>query len=187
MRSSEAARYARWSAMAAAAIAAVTLSVYAHRAWVARQEREKAPPPAPPSVERQSSELSFSKVEKDRTIFTLRASKSTELKSNSENVLEDVLITIFGKEGTRQDKIHTRSCEYRKNSGKIECAGEVEISLTSAQDAARADAEARAVHIETRGVTFDRETGVAKTDQCVTFAFPQGTGEATGVYYQTDS
>jgi lipopolysaccharide export system protein LptA len=63
----------------------------------------------------------------------------------------------------------------------------VEISLTSAQDAAGPDAEARAVHIQTRGVTFDRETGVAKTNQRVTFVFPEGTGEATGVYYQTDS
>ncbi len=187
MRTSQAARYARWSAAAAAAIAAITLTLYAHRAWIARQERRKAPPPAPPSVERQSSELTFSKVEKDRTIFAVRASKSTEFKGNSENILEDVLITIFGKEGARQDAIHTHSCEYQKDSGKIECAGEVEISLVSAQDAARPDAEARAVHIQTRAVTFDRGTGVAKTSQRVTFAFPEGSGEATGMHYRTDS
>jgi lipopolysaccharide export system protein LptA len=187
MRTSEAARYARWSAMAAAAITAVTLTVYAHRAWVAREERKKAPPPAPPSVERQSSELTFSKVEKDRTIFTVRASKSTELKGNSENILEDVLITIFGKEGSRHDTIHTRSCEYRKDSGRIECAGEVEIRLASAQDAALPDADARAVRIETRAVAFDRETGVAQTKERVNFAFPDGSGEATGVDYRTET
>ncbi len=187
MRTSQAARYARWSAAAAAAIAAVTLSVYAHRAWVARQEQKKAPPPAPPTVERQSTEMTFSKVEKDRTIFTVRASKSTEFKGNSENILEDVQITIFGKQGLRQDTIHTRSCQYQKDSGKIECAGEVEISLAGARAGAQAGAEARAVHVRTRGVTFDRETGVAKTDQRVTFAFPEGSGEATGVHYRTDT
>ena len=185
MRTSQAARYARWSGMAAGAIAAVTLGVFLHRAWLARQERRQAPTPAPPSVERLSSELTFSKVEKDRTIFTVKASRSTEFKANDENLLEDVQITIFGREGTRHDTLHTRSCQYEKDSGEIRCDGEVQIDLQSAKDAARADAATRRAHVETRRVSFDRSSGVARTDEKVTFAFANCQGEGVGVSYRS--
>lgn len=186
MRTSEAARYARWSAMAAGMIAAVTLSVFLYRAWEARQERKRAPQPAPPSVERQSSALTFSKVEKDQTIFTVRASRSTEFKVNGENLLEDVRVTIFGRQGTRRDTLHTRSCEYEKDTGKIRCSGDVQMDLQSAPDAARADAEAHRAHVETREVTFDRDSGEARTDEKVTFTFPNWRGEAVGASYRSD-
>lgn len=186
MRTSEAARYARWSAIAAGVIAAVTLSVFLHRAWQARQERKKAPAPAPPSVERLSSALAFSKVVKDQTIFTVRASRSTEFKASGQNLLEDVQVTVFGRGGKRHDTLHTQRCEYEKDSGRITCAGEVQIDLESAKDAARPDAGARRAHVETRRVTFDRNSGVARTDEKVTFAFPNCQGQALGASYRSD-
>src|SRR5437588_661188 len=50
MKRSEAARYARWSAATACLLALLTVGVYLERKWVAHQEREKAPPPAPQDV-----------------------------------------------------------------------------------------------------------------------------------------
>src|SRR5258707_15821207 len=41
-------------------------------------------------------------------------------------------------------------------------------------------------HIQTRGVQFDRPTGLARTDQNVTFAFPSGSGEAVGLEYKSE-
>src|SRR2546425_12220824 len=133
----EAARYARWSAGVALALVAITLSVYLERSWVGYRQKQKAPPPPPPSVERQSGEITFSKVEKDRTIFTVRASRSTEFKGKDENLLEEVQITIFGQSGERHDTIHTTSCQYARGSGKIICSGEVQMDLQSAADAER--------------------------------------------------
>jgi len=40
--------------------------------------------------------------------------------------------------------------------------------------------------VETRGVTFDRSTGVARTDERVIFGFPNGSGEAVGLQYNSD-
>ncbi len=172
-------------------LVAITLAVYLERAWVARRARKSAPPPAPASVERQSQELSFSKMEGKRTLFTVHAVRSTEYKGNSDNVLEDVHITIFGRNGERHDTMHTRSCQYSKESGRIACMGDVQMDLQSAADAARAGenaiaASARVVHVETRHVTFDRETGIAETDQPVRFVFPAGECDAIGVRYQSD-
>jgi len=40
--------------------------------------------------------------------------------------------------------------------------------------------------VETRGVTFNRATGTAQTDQPVKFVFPSGNGEAVGVEYHSE-
>jgi lipopolysaccharide export system protein LptA len=191
MLRSEAARYARWSALVALVLAVVTLSAYVRRDWLRHVEKKNAPPAAPVDVSRQSAGLNFKKVEQNQTIFEVAASKSTEFKGKDSNLLEDVRITIFGKAGDRHDVIHTRSCQYGKGNGGIECSGEVQIDLMSAADAQRTEghpesAKAVTTHIETRGVKFDRPSGLAQTDQKVTFAFPSGSGEAVGLEYKSE-
>src|SRR6266480_1881307 len=70
------------------------------------------------------------------------------------------------------------------------CSGEVQLDLQSAEDAERAEKNhgtaAQKVHVETRGVTFNRETGIAQSDQPVKFVFPNGQGEAVGVEYHSE-
>jgi len=191
MLRSEAARYARWSAIVALVLAAVTIVVYVRRDWLRRVEKKNAPPAAPIDVSRQSAGLNFKKVELKQTIFEVAASKSTEFKGQDASLLEDVRITIYGKLGDRHDVIHTRSCRYGKENGSIECSGEVQIDLMSAADAQRTAGHPEAAnnvttHIETRSVQFDRPTGLARTDQKVKFAFPSGSGEAIGLEYKSE-
>jgi lipopolysaccharide export system protein LptA len=191
MLRTEAARYARWSATLALLLAATTAMVYLNRDWHRYVEKKKAPPPAPIDVSRQSSALNFKKVEQNFTIFTVDASHSTEFKGQDASLLEDVKITIFGNSGERHDVIHTKSCRYGQKDGGVACSGDVQMDLLSAQDAERtagnpAEQRARTVHVETRGVNFNRATGVAQSDQPVTFVFPSGTGSAVGLEYHSD-
>src|SRR5712664_1819774 len=62
------------------------------------------------------------------------------------------------------------------------------MSAADAQRTADHPEAAKAVttHIETRGVKFDRASGLARTDQNVTFAFPSGSGEAVGLEYRSE-
>lgn len=190
MTRSEAARYARWSAGVACLLAMLTAGVYLHRKWVAHREKEDAPPPAPAGVARQESGLTFSKDVGTQRLFTVEASKATNFENSAASLLEDVNITIFGKTGDRHDVIHTHSCEYEKDGENIVCSGEVQLDLQSAEDAARAEkkhgAPAQKVHVETQGVTFNRASGVAQSDQPVKFVFPNGQGEAVGVEYRSE-
>ena len=193
MLRSEAARYARWSAAVALLLAGATAVVYLNRDWVRHVERKQAPPPTPIDVTRQSNGINFRQFDKQNqtVIFEVQASKSTEFKGQDANLLEDVKITIFGKAGDRHDVIHTRSCDYGKEKGGITCGGDVQLDLMSAEDAKLvadnpAQAEARTTHVETRDVTFDRTSGLARTDQRVTFAFPHGSGDATGLEYKSE-
>jgi lipopolysaccharide export system protein LptA len=163
-----------------------------NRGWKRLLERKLAPPPAAMDVARQSNGINFKKVDQNRTIFEVQASKSTEFKSQDPNLLEDVKVTIYGKTGDRHDILHTRSCVYTKDNNTIACSGDVQIDLMSAADAERtkdhpALAKTVTTHIETRDVTFDRASGVAQTPQRVTFVFPSGTGEAHGLEYQSEA
>jgi hypothetical protein len=167
MKRSEAAKYARWSAAAALLLASLTAGVYLERKWSAYREKQKAPPPAPQDVTRLSSGLTFSKEVGTQKIFTVEASKATDFRDRDASLLEDVKITIFGKTGERHDTIHTQSCQYEKTGGSMACSGEVQIDMESKAEAERAakNPEASAqqkVHVETRGVLFNRASGLAR-------------------------
>src|SRR3984893_17279190 len=182
MRNSEARRYARWSAGAAGLLAAAVAGVYGRGVWVAKQAEKKAPPAVPATVEQRSNEFSYSKVEGQRTIYTVRASRTTEFKEGSRNLLEDVSITVYGKKGGRNDTLRTRACDFISSTGRIGCAGEVQISLQASGAAA---ASAKAIQVVTSGVSFDRESGLARTDKPVTFRWPAGEGSAVGGQYNS--
>ncbi len=187
MKRSEAARYARWSALTALLLASITGSIYLRRQWVAHIERKKAPPPLTEDKERQSIGLTVSKNEGERTIFTIQASKSTDLKGQDISLLEEVKVTVFGKLSDRHDTIHTQSCRYAKTNGGIECSGEVQFDLESAADAARTQkdraAKPNVIHVETTAVTFDAKSGKAQTSKPVRFTLPNGSGDGVGATY----
>jgi lipopolysaccharide export system protein LptA len=184
MKRSEAARYARWSALAALVLAIATGGIYLHRTWQAHVEIKKAPPPLKQDEERQSLGLTLSKHEGERTIFTLEASKSTDFKGKNISLLEDVKITVFGKLGDRHDVIHTRACNYSKDDGGIQCDGEVQMDLQSAVDAEKA--KDNVIHVDTSGVTFEKASGRAQTEKIVKFTFTNGDGEGLGGVYLSD-
>jgi lipopolysaccharide export system protein LptA len=191
MRRSEAVRYARWSATLALLLAFATAAVYVQHKVIARVQKRGAPPAAPLNVERQSNGLTFSKVDGDRKIFTVEASKSTEFRNQEASLLEEVKITIFGQQGDRHDVIRTHSCQYAKANGAINCSGAVQIDLQTAAEAESAkkrgakETAGPTGHVETRNVTFDQASGAARTSERVTFKFPEGSGEAMGVEYNS--
>jgi lipopolysaccharide export system protein LptA len=190
MRRSQAARYARWSAAVALLLACVTLGVFLKRGVQSHIERKQAPPAPPVNVEKQSSGLTFSKMDGPRRIFTVEASKSTDFKDRNASLLENVKVTIFGKAGDRHDIIHTQSCQYGKEKGAITCDGAVQMDLQSAADAERAAQDPaeppQIVHVETTDITFDRASGDADTQQPVSFHFPSGRGDAVGAKYNSE-
>ena len=190
MNRRDASRYALWSALLAVALAGITGGIYVQRLWVAHREKQNAPAPLPQNEEKQFTTLHFKKVEGDRTIFDLEASKSTDLRGQDISLLEDVKIKVFGKNGDRNDVVHTQSCRYAKADGSIQCDGKVQFELQSAEDAARAATNAASrpniIHIDTTGVTFERATGRAQTVQLVKFSFPNGSGDGVGAVYQPE-
>jgi lipopolysaccharide export system protein LptA len=184
MRTSQAARYARWAATVAVVLTVTVSAVYLRRSWQAVQSRKQAPPAVPPTVQQRSAVFSFSKVEQERTLFTVRASHATEFKEGNRNLLEDVWITIYGRTAQRFDNMHTKSCDYLEDTGRIVCAGDVQMDLESAAEASEHPGE-RAIRVSTSNVAFDRDSGNARTDRPVSFRFPYGQGRGVGLTYSS--
>jgi len=188
LRNQEAARYARWSAIAAGVIVIAVVGMFARRAIRRARARRGEPAAIPASVQQQSAEFSFSKVEQDRTIFTIRASQATQFKDEDRAVLKDVWISIYGTKGERNDDIHTAECSYEPKSGEVRCEGAVEIDMQGSNPGGGKQADNAAgkqIQITTNDLRFNRETGEAYTDQPVQFEMSQGTGQAVGVAYST--
>jgi lipopolysaccharide export system protein LptA len=182
LRNREAARYARWSAIAAAVVALAVGGVYAKRALRRYRALRDLPVSVSVNVQQQSAQFSFSKVEQSRTIFTVRASRATQFKDENRAVLEDVWITLYGRDGSRNDNIHTHECSY-DGSGAVRCEGEVEIDMASAHPAPGHSADT--VQIKTSNLSFNRNTGEASTPAPVEFRFAGGQGRGVGVSYST--
>jgi LPS export ABC transporter protein LptC len=186
LRNREAARYARWAAIVAGLIALSVASVYIERAFRQAQVRHAAPPAVPATVAQRSDQFSFSKVEQDRTIFTVRASHFTQYKDQNRALLEDVWITIYGKDGSRNDNIHTHECSYEPETGDVRCEGEVQIDIGNAKPVpGKGTGPGNTLEVKTSNLSFNRDTGEASTPAPVEFRFPAGQGHGVGVSYST--
>ncbi len=184
MRNSEAQRYARWSALVAILLLAVVVGIYARHALQARRAEQKAPPEIPAAVEQQSADFSYSKVEGHQTVFTVRALRATAYKEGSRNLLEDVSISVYGRQGERNDSLVTKACDFNSTSGGIDCAGEVQMVLGPAN---AKPTDRSIVKVTTSKVVFNRDSGEAVTEAPVTFEWPSGGGHAVGASYSASS
>ena len=104
MRTTQAHRYARWSAIVAAVLAVVVLAIYFRRSWQANQAEKNAPPPVPSSIQKSSQGFSWTWGNQDHTLLVLHASNATEFKKGNLSVLNDVSVTIYGAKGDRADE-----------------------------------------------------------------------------------
>jgi lipopolysaccharide export system protein LptA len=183
VRNQDAARYARWAAVAAGLTALLVVGIYAARAIRAARKQD-VPARIAASVQRQMQTFSYNGMEGNRTVFTIRASRATQFKAGEAALLEDVWISIYGRDGDRNDSIHTRECSYQQQTGAIQCKGEVTIDVRAAADAGTPGGQ-NSVHITTSNLTFDGQTGEASTPAPVQFSLPEGRGHGVGVSYST--
>jgi lipopolysaccharide export system protein LptA len=186
LRNREAARYARWSAMAAGLIVLAVAGAYIYRAAQRARARRDMPAAVPASVEQQSAAFTYKSVDQGRTLFTLRASEVTRYKDHNRAQLRDVWITIYGRDGNQNDDIHTRECSYDPQTGGARCEGSVQIDIAAAGEKNSATAKpGPGLELVTSDLLFDRETGNASTTAPVKFTFPGGSGSGVGVDYST--
>lgn len=183
MQNREAARYARWSAGVAIAIALMVAGIFVRGRFADRAARRNLPPQVPASVAQQSTGFTYSKNVGGHILFTIRASQATEYKDKNRSLLENVAITIYGPEGKRNDSVRANECSYEPATGSIRCQGTVQIDLRNAAKNPAAKAASRGMHFETSDILFDRDSGKVSTKNPVTLKFPGGAGRATGVLY----
>jgi LPS export ABC transporter protein LptC len=161
-------------------------------AYLARRKpaRDEAPPPAPiaADVDQQTQAFSLSKTLADHTLYTIRAEQVTNFRDTGKALLRGVSIVIYGKDGSRRDRITAAECEYDPAARSVEIPGEVEmqfdVPIPPSESAPSGAAPASfPITILTSALSFDQASGIAATDADVRFRSELGEGTSRGALY----
>ncbi len=131
----------------------------------------------------------FSKSDGKRTLFTVQASDIKEFKINGHAELHNVSIVLYGRDSTRFDQIYGDDFSYDQKTGDVTAKGDVQIDLVAnpsglvSQDQAAPKELKNPIHLKTRDLVFNRDTGNASTPSRVEFQTPQASGWAVGAQY----
>jgi lipopolysaccharide export system protein LptA len=160
-------------------------------------------------IQQEANGVTYTQARGGRTLFKIHASKVVQLKQGNA-LLHDVKIELYGEDGNRVDRIEGGDFEYNQQAGIAVAAGPVEITLMrpgvapaiapkaavgqavseklkGAPVASVAEAAAQGeIHVNTRGLIFNQNTGVAKTSQHVDFSMAQSSGSSMGATYDSD-
>ena len=131
----------------------------------------------------------LSKSDGKRTLFTVQASNVKEFKLNGNAELHNVSIVLYGRDSSRFDQIYGDDFVFNEKTGDITAKGEVQIDLVSnptgvgSPDQSTPKELKNPIHLKTRDLVFNKDSGDAVTPARVEFRTSQATGWAVGVTY----
>jgi hypothetical protein len=138
------------------------------------------------NIVRESGGWTLSRAAGSRTLYTIHAAK-WEQHTNGKVALHDVSIQLYGKDGTRRDRIYGDEFEYDQSSGVVRALGVVHIDLQAGDVAGKpaapanaGGADAKVLHVTTSSLVYMEKLGVAATSEYIEFQGGAMTGNATG-------
>ncbi len=142
------------------------------------------------NVSQTANGFTYSQSQRGHTIFTIHADHVTELFKGDQSELHDVVITLYGPEGSnRKDMISGADFLYNKITQTVVARGQVKIDMASPAVTPAGKPAATAppdnIHIETSDLHFNQKTGDAQTSQPLAFTLPRATGTSIGGDYNS--
>ncbi|MGC1449490.1 MAG: LptA/OstA family protein [Candidatus Sulfotelmatobacter sp.] len=140
-------------------------------------------------IKQTASGFQFSKSDGKRTLFTVQASNVKEFKLNGNAELHNVSIVLYGRDSSRFDQIYGDDFAFNQKTGDVTAKGDVQIDLVAnpaglaSPDQSTPKELKNPIHLKTRDLAFNKDTGNAMTAARVEFRTPQATGWAVGVKY----
>ena len=140
-------------------------------------------------ISKTATGFQISKSDGKRTLFTVEASNVKEFKLNGNAELHNVKITLYGRDSSRYDKIYGDDFSYNQKTGDVTAKGEVQIELLAnpaglaSPDQSSPKEFKNPIHLKTRDLIFNKDSGNAWTDARVELGTGQASGWAVGVKY----
>src|SRR5581483_766165 len=144
-------------------------------------------------IKQTASGFQISKSDGKRTLFTVQARSVKQFKLDGNAELHDVSIILYGRDSTRFDQIYGENFAYNQKTGNVTASGEVQIDLVAnpagiaSPDQATPKELKNPIHLRTRDLVFNKDTGNAYTNARVAVVTPQASGWAMGVNYAAPS
>jgi lipopolysaccharide export system protein LptA len=182
-------RLRRWLVAIAVIFTVVVAGMYLRVRLLQQSVLQGIPAKIGIDIKQTATGFQFSKSDGGRTIFTIEASDLKQFKPDDRAELHNVSIVLYGRDSVRFDRIYGDDFSYDPKSGNVTAKGDVQIDL-EANPSGRTNPdqsipkELRSpIHLKTRDLVFNRETGNAITPARVEFRTPQAAGSAVGVQY----
>jgi lipopolysaccharide export system protein LptA len=182
-------RLRHWFAAGAILMIAIVGGMYFYARWRVRTTVRQVPAKLGLDIQQTAEGFSISKSFEGRTQFTVSASKAVQFKEGGRAELHDVKIIVYGADASRFDRIMGDDFEFDPKSGDVTAHGKVLIDLEAnpegktGADQTQPSQIKNPIHVETEGLTFNKNTGDASATGKVMFETPEATGSAFGVEY----
>ena len=182
-------RLRRLLAVTAIALTLVVAGMYFYARSKATNALKTIPGKIGFDIKQTANGFQFSKSNGNRTLFTVQASDVKQFKLNGNAELHNVNIVLYGRDSSRFDQIYGDDFAYDQKTGDVVAQGDVQIDLVSnpaggtSPDQSTPKEVKNPIHLKTRNLVFNRDTGNAATDDRVEFRTPQASGSAVGVTY----
>ncbi len=144
-------------------------------------------------ISKTATGFQISKSDGKRTLFTVQASDVKEFKLNGNAELHNVNIILYGRDSSRYDQIYGDDFAYNQKTGDVTAKGDVQIDLVAnpaglaSPDQSTPKELRNPIHLKTRDLVFNKDSGNAWTDARVELSTPQASGSAVGVKYSGKS
>ncbi|SPF31290.1 OstA-like protein [Candidatus Sulfotelmatobacter kueseliae] len=182
-------RLRRLLAATAVLLTVVVAGMYFYARSRARNVLKEVPNKIGYDIKQTASGYQYSKSDGKRTLFTVQATSVKEFKLNGHAELHNVSIVLYGRDSSRFDQIYGDDFAYDAKTGNVTAEGDVQIDLVAnpaglaSPDQSTPKELKNPIHLKTRGLVFNKESGNASTNERVEFRTPQATGWAVGVKY----
>jgi lipopolysaccharide export system protein LptA len=182
-------RLRRWLAVIAVLFIAVIAGTYYYARLRLRNVMKEIPNKIGIDIKQTANGFQFSKSDGKRTLFTVQAGKLKQFKADGSAELHSVSIVVYGRDSSRFDQIYGDDFSYDKKSGNVTGHGVVQIDLEAnpsggiGPDQSTPRELKNPIHLETKDLVFNQESGDATTNARVDFRTPQASGWAVGVQY----
>jgi lipopolysaccharide export system protein LptA len=185
-------RLRHWFAVAAITAATTVAGVYFYARHRVQNALQQVPAKIGAGIQQSAQGYTYSQSDHGRTIFKIQASKAL-FKLDGRAELQNVAITLYGRDASRFDQIYGSDFEYDAHSGDVTAQGKVQIDLEAnpagltSPDQSPPKELKNPIHLETSGLVFNQKTGDAHTKERVDFRISQAVGSAVGVSYISKS
>jgi lipopolysaccharide export system protein LptA len=182
-------RLRRLLAMTAVLLTLVVAGMYFYARSKATNVLKQIPGKIGYDIKQTTNGFQFSKSDGKRTLFTVQATDLKQFKLNGNAELHNVSIVLYGRDSSRFDQIYGDDFSYNQQTGDVSAKGDVQIDLVAnpaglaSPDQSTPKELKNPIHLKTRDLVFNKESGNASTDARVEFRTPQATGWAVGVKY----
>jgi lipopolysaccharide export system protein LptA len=182
-------RLRRWLAVIAVLFIAMVAGTYFYARLRLRNVLKELPNKIGIDIQQTANGFQFSKSDGKRTLFTVQAGNLKQFKLDGSAELHNVSIILYGRDSSRFDQIYGDDFTYDKKSGDVTASGEVQIDLEAnpsgltGPDQGTPKELKNPIHLKTRNLVFNQNSGDAFTAARVDFRTPQASGWAVGVQY----